>query len=134
MFCKVLKLTNGDTVIANIVEETKGYVEVHRPMRVVVSPKASLEDHVYQLSMMKWDPLLNFSTPARIFKQSIVSVAEATNDVYKVYVELYDQFEAGTEKDNIELSESEEEVVHQEDEEKFKELINLLTANNQTIH
>jgi len=134
MFCKVLKLTNGDTVIANIVEETKGYVEVHRPMRVVVSPKASLEDHVYQLSMMKWDPLLNFSVPARIFKQSIVSVAEATNDVYKVYVELYDQFEAGTEKDNIELSESEEEVVQQEDEEKFKELINLLTANNQTIH
>ena len=134
MFCKILKLTNGDTVIANIVEETKGYVEVHRPMRVIVSPKTSLEDHMYQLSMMKWDPLLNFSVPARIFKQSIVSVAEATNDVYKVYVELYDQFEAGTEKDNIELSESEEEVVQQEDEEKFKELINLLTANNQTIH
>lgn len=133
MFCKILKLTNGDTVIANIVEETKGYVEVHRPMRVVISPKASLQDHVYQLSMMKWDPLLNFSVPARIFKQNIVSVAEATNDVYKVYVELYDQFESGEESDNIELNEPEEKNPRDE-EEAINTLLNLLTANNQTIH
>jgi hypothetical protein len=139
MFCKILKLTNGDTVIANIVEETKGYVEVHRPMRVIVSPKTSLEDHMYQLSMMKWDPLLNFSVPARIFKQSIVSVAEATNDVFKVYVELYDQFEAGSQQDNIELNETEtNEQFDSEEEkkldEKIKELLTVLTANNQTFH
>jgi hypothetical protein len=89
--------------------------------------------------MMKWDPLLNFSVPARIFKQSIVSVAEATNDVFKVYVELYDQFEAGSQQDNIELNETEtDEQFDSEEEkkldEKIKELLTVLTANNQTFH
>ena len=82
---------------------------------------------------------MNFSVPARIFKQSIVSVAEATNDVFKVYVELYDQFEAGSQHDNIELSETEtDEQFDSEEEkkldEKIKELLTVLTANNQTFH
>ena len=51
MLCKVLKLTNGDTLIGNVVEESRGYIEVHRPMRVVLVPRIS-DDHTFSLSMM----------------------------------------------------------------------------------
>ena len=101
MLCKVLKLTNGDTLIGNVVEESRGYIEVHRPMRVVLVPRVS-DSHSYSLSMMKWDPLTNFDLPSRIFKQSIVSVSEATSEIVRVYGEAYKEFES-SEEDEIEI-------------------------------
>jgi hypothetical protein len=90
MICKILKLSNGDTLVGNVVEETKGFIEVHRPMRVVVLSKG---EHMYSLSLTKWDPLMNFSIPARIFKQTIVSVSEATTDVIRIYGQAYTEFD-----------------------------------------
>jgi hypothetical protein len=143
MLCKIIKLTSGDTVIGNIVEESKGFIEIHRPMRVIIVPKV-LEENTYHLSMMKWDPLINFTLPSRIFKQSIVSVSEATDDVLEVYTELYNQFEAGEREENIVLQnkntqfdtlkeefDSEEKV--REEIERMKSLA-IVSANTQTIH
>jgi len=136
MLCKVLKLTSGDTVIGNIVEESKSFIEIHRPMRVVIVPKA-LEENTFHLSMMKWDPLMNFTIPSRIFKQSIVSVSEATNDVLEVYTELYNQFEAGEHEENVVLKDRNEEF---NSEEKIREEIErirglaIVSANTQTRH
>jgi len=101
MLCKVLKLTNGDTLIGNVVEESRGYIEVHRPMRVVLVPRIA-DNHTFSLSMMKWDPLTNFDLPSRIFKQSIVSVSEATSEIIRVYGEAYKEFES-SEEDEIEI-------------------------------
>ena len=101
MLCKVLKLTNGDTLIGNVVEESRGYIEVHRPMRVVLVPRIA-DNHTFGLSMMKWDPLTNFDLPSRIFKQSIVSVSEATSEIIRVYGEAYKEFES-SEEDEIEI-------------------------------
>ena len=101
MLCKVLKLTNGDTLIGNVVEESRGYIEVHRPMRVILVPRIS-DNHSFSLSMMKWDPLTNFDLPSRIFKQSIVSVSEATSEIIRVYGEAYKEFES-SEEDEIEI-------------------------------
>ena len=101
MLCKVLKLTNGDTLIGNVVEESRGYIEVHRPMRVVLVPRIA-DDHTFSLSMMKWDPLTNFDLPSRIFKQSIVSVSEATSEIIRVYGEAYREFES-SDVDEIEI-------------------------------
>lgn len=136
MICKILKLASGDTVIGNIVEESKGYIEIHRPMRVVIVPRV-LEENTFHMSMMKWDPLMNFSLNSRIFKQSIVSVSEATDDVLEVYTELYNQFETGEHEENIvmknrnEESDSEEETI--EKTKRIKTLANV-SANTHTIH
>jgi len=143
MLCKIIKLTSGDTVIGNIVEESKGFIEIHRPMRVVIVPKV-LEENTFHMSMMKWDPLINFTIPSRIFKQSIVSVSEATDDVLEVYTELYNQFEDGEQEENIVLQnrnkafdtlneefDSEEKV--REEIERMRSLA-IVCANTQTIH
>ena len=128
MLCKVLKLTNGDTLIGNVVEESRGYIEVHRPMRVVLVPKTA-DDHSFSLSMMKWDPLTNFDLPSRIFKQSIVSVSEATSEIIRVYGEAYKEFES-SEEDEIEIQ---PDVRMSEILEEIDRLRSTLTSSNNHI-
>ena len=130
MLCKVLKLTNGDTLIGNVVEESRGYIEVHRPMRVVLVPRIS-DDHTFSLSMMKWDPLTNFDLPSRIFKQSIVSVSEATSEIIRVYGEAYKEFESG-EEDEIEIQPDDRMSEIKEEIEKRRST--MTSSNNHILH
>ena len=130
MLCKVLKLTNGDTLIGNVVEESRGYIEVHRPMRVVLVPKTA-DDHTFSLSMMKWDPLTNFDLPSRIFKQSIVSVSEATSEIIRVYGEAYKEFES-SEEDEIEIQPDDRMSEIKEEIEKMRST--MTSSNNHILH
>ena len=130
MLCKVLKLTNGDTLIGNVVEESRGYIEVHRPMRVVLVPRVS-DIHSYSLSMMKWDPLTNFDLPSRILKQSIVSVSEATSEIIRVYGEAYKEFESG-EEDEIEIQPDDRMSEIKEEIDKMRST--MTSSNNHILH
>ena len=130
MLCKVLKLTNGDTLIGNVVEESRGFIEVHRPMRVVLVPKTA-DDHTFSLSMMKWDPLTNFDLPSRIFKQSIVSVSEATSEIIRVYGEAYKEFES-SEEDEIEIQPDDRMSEIKEEIEKMRST--MTSSNNHILH
>ena len=130
MLCKVLKLTNGDTLIGNVVEESRGYIEVHRPMRVVLVPRVS-DNHSFSLSMMKWDPLTNFDLPSRIFKQSIVSVSEATSEIIRVYGEAYKEFES-SEEDEIEIQPDDRMSEIKEEIDRLRST--LTSSNNHILH
>ena len=130
MLCKVLKLTNGDTLIGNVVEESRGYIEVHRPMRVILVPKTA-DNHTFSLSMMKWDPLTNFDLPCRIFKQSIVSVSEATSEIIRVYGEAYKEFESSGE-DEIEIQPDDRMSEIKEEIERLRST--MTSSNNHILH
>ena len=130
MLCKVLKLTNGDTLIGNVVEESRGYIEVHRPMRVVLVPRVS-DSHSFSLSMMKWDPLTNFDLPSRIFKQSIVSVSEATSEIIRVYGEAYREFDS-SEEDEIEIQPDDRMSEIKEEIDKMRST--MTSSNNHILH
>jgi len=130
MLCKVLKLTNGDTLIGNVVEESRGYIEVHRPMRVILVPRIS-DEHSFSLSMMKWDPLTNFDLPSRIFKQSIVSVSEATSEIIRVYGEAYKEFESN-EEDEIEIQPDDRMSEIKEEIDKMRST--MTSSNNHILH
>ena len=130
MLCKVLKLTNGDTLIGNVVEESRSYIEVHRPMRVVLVPRVS-DEHSFSLSMMKWDPLTNFDLPSRIFKQSIVSVSEATSEIIRVYGQAYKEFES-CEEDGIEIQPDDRMSEIKEEIDRLRST--LTSSNNHILH
>jgi len=130
MLCKVLKLTNGDTVIGNVVEESRSYIEVHRPMRVVLVPRIS-DEHTFSLSMMKWDPLTNFDLPSRIFKQSIVSVSEATSEIIRVYGEAYNEFQS-SEENEIEIQPDDRMSEIKEEIDKMRST--MASSNNHILH
>ena len=131
MLCKVLKLTNGDTLIGNVVEESRGYIEVHRPMRVVLVPRVS-DIHSYSLSIMKWDPLTNFDLPSRIFKQSIVSVSEATSELIRIYCGAYEEFESSEEENEIEIHSDNRMPQIKEEIDKMRST--MTSSNNHILH
>ena len=130
MLCKLLKLANGDTIIGNVVEEGRNFIEVHRPMKVVLVPKIS-ESHMFSLSMMKWDPLSDFDLPSRIFKQSIVSVSEATPEIVRVYGETYKEFES---LDNSEIEIQSDDRMSEIKEEIDRLRSALTSSNNHILH
>ena len=130
MLCKILKLANGDTLIGNVVEESGGYIEVHRPMRVVLVPRIS-DEHTFSLSIMKWDPLTNFDLPSRIFKQSIVSVSEATSEIIRVYGQAYKEFES-SEEDEIEIQPDDRMSEIKEEIDKMRSTMS--SSNNHILH
>ena len=130
MLCKVLKLTNGDTLIGNIVEESRSYIEVHRPMRVNIVIK-NADDDTLSLSMMKWDLLADFNLPSRIFKQSIVSVSEATSEIIRFYGEAYEEFES-SEEDEIEIQSDDRMSEIKEEIDRLRAA--LPSSNNHILH
>ena len=130
MYCKVLKLSTGETIIGSVVEETKGYVDVEKPIKVLVIPRGT---DSFQVMLIKWDPTTNFDLPARIFKSSIVSVAEPNDEFRTSYMEIYNKYE---EKQEV-VSAIEEEPSSVDDlSEELETLVEMLSqsSNNVTLH
>lgn len=129
MYCKVLKLSTGETIIGSVVEETKGYVDVEKPIKVLVIPRGT---DSFQVMLIKWDPTTNFDLPARIFKSSIVSVAEPNDEFKTSYLEIYNKYE-----EKQELVSAVEESNDVDDlSEELETLVEMLSqsSNNVTLH
>lgn len=127
MYCKVLKLSTGETIIGSIVEETKIYIDVEKPIKVVVAPRGK---DSFNVVLVKWDPTVDFDLPSRIFKTSIVSVGEPTKDFRESYMEIYNKY------DSKEDNESErDEIDDLSDElEALVEMLGKQASSNATYH
>ncbi len=120
--CKVLKLSNGETIIGNITKETNSYIDVNRPLKILIMVRPDFS--TINMSVMKWDPTFDYATPIRVYKNSIVACAEPNEMMVKNYNEVLDQ-----------ATKPEEE--HQEDEvvessEMMQELLRRIKPN--TMH
>jgi hypothetical protein len=128
MLCKVLKLNTGETVMGNITEETRSYIDVHRPLRIVVVPK---NNGAYAIALTRWEPISNFEYPIRLFKQAIVSVSEPHDEFRDNYVEIYNQYES---KEIIEQAVSTEDKEDDTSENltKIEEMLKAMMESNTT--
>lgn len=93
MYCKVLKLATGETIIGSVETESATYVDVHRPIKILIAPRG---EETFNVVMIKWDPTVDFNLPVRVFKSSIVSVAEPATEFRKSYLEIYEEYEQKT--------------------------------------
>ncbi len=80
--CKVFKLSNGETIICIVTKETPSYIEVEVPFRLnmMYTPHGTVN-----LAIMKWDHTINYDQPIRVYKNSIVAVADPDVDMYRNY-------------------------------------------------
>ena len=85
--CKVLKLTNGETIIGVVSKETFSYVEVTMPYKLTT---VSLSNGRSHLVAQEWDTSINVDTPVRVFKTAIVAVAEPNEIIMKSFANLTD--------------------------------------------
>lgn len=126
--CKILKLSNGETIIGNITTETVSYIDVNMPFKVVLIPQP--EQNRLNLSVLKWDPTFDYNLPVRVYKTSIVACAEPTDMMMKNYSELLvgiKNEELKEEKDDVQTNE-----VFSELEDMMKEI--LKRSKNTTMH
>ena len=93
MYCKVLKLATGETIIGSVETESATYVDVHRPIKILIAPRG---EETFNVVMIKWDPTVDFNLPVRVFKSSIVSVAEPASEFRKSYLEIYEEYDQKT--------------------------------------
>ena len=92
MICKLIKMSNGETILGNVAQESGGYVEVDFPMKVIITQRsADANDTSFRMTLTKWDPIMNYSLPLRLFKHGIVAVAEPTAAIVSSYQELYEE-------------------------------------------
>ena len=128
MTCKLLKLTTGETIIAVVVSETSSYVEIHRAIKILMTPKGT---DSYAILMVKWDAAMDFEEPVKVFKTSIVSVAEPEAQFKKSYMEVFEEYENKNEflEDNVEIK-TVDDLANEIDQ-----LMNMFKASaNNTLH
>lgn len=125
MFIKVIRLVTGESVVASIVEETKDYVDLYRPIKLYFAPKSQ---NAVGVMMTKWDYIVDFEHPTRVFKTSIVSVAEPLDNFKESYIEFYNSYDEPSE----EVGEEDETSNHLE---KIMDLLKTIGPKaNTTIH
>lgn len=101
--CKVLKLSNGETIIGNITKETVSYIDVNRPLKILLMVRQDMS--AINMSVMKWDPTFDYDTPIRVYKNSIVACAEPNEMMVKNYNEVLDQSTKPEEDQGDEITE-----------------------------
>jgi hypothetical protein len=87
--CKILKLSNGETIIGNVTKETVSYIDIDMPLKVLLFLRP--DQQTMSLSVVKWDPTFDYNLPIRIYKNSIVACAEPTEMMMKNYDEIMEQ-------------------------------------------
>ncbi len=96
--CKVLKLSNGETIIGNITKETVSYIDVNKPLKIMIMVRQDMS--AMNMSVMKWDPTFDYGVPIRVYKNSIVACAEPSKMMMKSYNEVLDQGNNPEEEEN----------------------------------
>lgn len=132
MICKILKLSTGETIVGNIVEETSIYVDIMRPVKLIIIPK---EKNSMSVMFTKWDHTVEYSLPMRVYKTAIVSVGEPPQDLKESYIEIYNEFDASKQRgltfdDEDEISDD----LSNELEEIVKKLSAVSNTENKTYH
>lgn len=82
---KILKLSNGETIIGNVVRETTSYIEIEDPLKLLMYVTNSSR---MSISIMKWDITFDTSQPIRIYKTSLVACADPTPEILQNYNEI----------------------------------------------
>lgn len=97
--CKVLKLSNGETIIGNISKETASYIDVEMPLKILIMVHP--QENRMNMSVLKWDPSFDYKYPIRVYKTSIVACAEPTKLMLENYGELIVEKESMQKDDEV---------------------------------
>jgi len=100
MICKILKLSTGETIIASIETESATYVDILRPIKIILVPQGK---ESFNVLMVKWDPSINFELPVRVFKTSIVSVSEPEISFKESYADIFNDYENEDVEDELQF-------------------------------
>jgi hypothetical protein len=126
--CKVLKLSNGETIVGNISKETVSYIDIELPLKILIMMHP--QSGKMNLSILKWDPIMDYHQPIRIYKNSIVACAEPTKMMMNSYNEVLEQSKQLVLQEEEEQSEDEITELNN----MMTELLNRMKGKGNTFH
>ena len=126
--CKVLKLSNGETIVGNISKETVSYIDIELPLKILIMMHP--QSGKMNLSILKWDPIMDYDQPIRIYKNSIVACAEPTKMMMNSYNEVLEQSKQMILEDEEEQPEDEITELNN----MMTELLNRMKGKGNTFH
>lgn len=85
IMCKIFKLSNGESIICIVKKETPSYVEIETPFKLntLYTPHGTVN-----LAVFKWDHTIDYDSPIRIYKNSIVAIGNPNDDMYYNYTAM----------------------------------------------
>ena len=93
---RLLKLTTGENIIGEILQDTPTLVIIKHPLRAMLVPK----ENGASLALMRWDFLFNFESVS-FNKNSIIAFGQVSNEIEEAYTEsihrYYNQEHSSTE-------------------------------------
>lgn len=80
---RLIKLTNGETLVCNLIEETDRYVCVEDPLKLEIVPASDN----YTMMTTYWIPLPDEELRVDIRQEHVVIISDVTEEMEDFYVE-----------------------------------------------
>jgi len=120
---KLIKLTTGENIIGEIVEDTPSLIIMKHPLRAMLIPRA---DNI-NLALLRWDFLFEFDSIS-FNKSTIVAFGQVSNEIEQAYAESIGRYYDKEESSIVDKSESSDEEFMDELERAFS------TFKSKSIH
>jgi hypothetical protein len=90
MSIQFLKLTNGETILADVLGKTDRYVTLLNPIEVSIKGVSTAQ----KASMIgyQWLPLLDDENIIEVSSMHVIALSEASIEVKEFYVDVVDQY------------------------------------------
>lgn len=79
---KLIKLSTGENIIGEILQETSLIVIIKHPLRAMIIPK----ENGFNLALLRWDFIFDFESVA-FNKNAIIAFGQVTNEISEAYAE-----------------------------------------------
>lgn len=79
---RLIKLTTGENIIGEILQDTPTLVIIKHPLRAMMIPKAN----GINLALLRWDFLFEFDSVS-FNKSSIIAFGQVSNEIEEAYTE-----------------------------------------------
>jgi hypothetical protein len=90
MSIQFLKLTNGETILADVLGKTDRYVTILNPIEVSIKGVSTAQ----KASMIgyQWLPLLDDENIIEVSSMHVIALSDASIEVKEFYVDVVDQY------------------------------------------
>lgn len=79
---KIIRTSSGDTLVSRVINETISYIEIMYPFQILNQIEGGEK---LNIRVLKWDYASDFKQPFRMYKTSIISISDPTEDMKKSY-------------------------------------------------
>jgi len=129
---KIIKLTNGEDIIATVVLEDDNNVEIHNPLLMSIIPHMTIGGQHESINLSPWMQPHSEQSSFTITKSTIVTSANVSEGLSKYYEYFLKKLAHWEENDNN----VNKKVFRKEhtDDEIYDELLDELETENKSIH